>query len=345
MEMQNLIAVETRPAVMSVNFDELKSALATELEKYNVVVTADTVADAKKLATELNATKKMIDDRRKAEVAQASEPVKHFDSQMKELMQMCTDGRQQIVDQVKRFEDETRAQCGTYLGMFLDTLNEKYGIKPEFQRARFDDIAQKLTSMTPGGKLAKSAKDDLENRVRDDKSLQDQTERRLLELEKRSYQAELAAPLTRDHVLPFLYADDATYEREIARIISIEVERQEQAEARMRRQMEKEQERRQEVPPQAAPVTTPQQEVTNSQPQATESQPVHEEIEPPREPLPDGRIPYRVTCEFEVNVKPSVPTNAIKAELRRLIEEKAGITTMKSITVEALAVNQQATAA
>ena len=84
--MKDLIRIEAKPALLSVNFAELEKHLAKELEKYDVVVTGDTVKDAKALATELNATKKIIDTRRKDEVAKASEPVKQFDANMKKLV-------------------------------------------------------------------------------------------------------------------------------------------------------------------------------------------------------------------------------------------------------------------
>lgn len=344
MEMQELIAVEAHPAVMSVNFDELKDALATELARYDVVVTADTVADAKKLMTQLRAGKKELNDLRKAEVAKASEPIKRFDEQMKELSGMYDDGVEVLKSQVQKFEDETRHLAAGMLKTHREALFKKHKVTEEFQRAEFDDIAQKLSSVTAGGNLSKAAKDELERRVITDQQLQGQTERRLLELENRSHRAELAAPLTRDHVLPFLFADDEVYERELSRILSIEIERQEQAEAKMRRQRNKEQaqaEQRQSPPAQQDGAGRENQEGPAEVPRTLEEL---EESEPPRDPLPDGRIPHKVTCTFEVNVKAGVTEEAIQGELRRVLEG-AGITTLQTITVEALPVKQEPNAA
>lgn len=249
--MQELIAVESRPAVLDVNFQEMKAHLQRELKKYDVVVTHDTVGDAKKLATELNQTANVIDQRRKDEVAQVSEPIRAFDANMRELVTLCKDGRQKILDQVKRFEDEARRRVSDLLHVHRDRLWAEYKVQPEFRNANYDDLVL-LTSMTAKGNLAKSAADKLEAYVRDDKEVQDRTGMRLLELENRSYKAGLSAPLTRDHVHRFLQADDETYERELLRILDAEILREEQAQQRMREQIEREQRQQEEAARKAA---------------------------------------------------------------------------------------------
>ena len=67
MQLEKDIKITNTPACIEVNFDVLRKALEKDLERFEIVVTSDTVADAKKLATQLNETKKIIDDRRKAE--------------------------------------------------------------------------------------------------------------------------------------------------------------------------------------------------------------------------------------------------------------------------------------
>lgn len=237
--MQELINVSAVPAKLAVNFDELKKHLEHELERYAVVVTLDTVADAKKLATELNKTAGVIDARRKDEVAKVSGPIKAFDAQMKELVELCKGGRQKILDQVKRFEDETRAVLGELLHKRRAELWAELAVDGEFQRAETEDLIL-LTAITVKGNLAASAASKLEARVRDDKALQDRTKMRLLELENQSYRSGLAAPLSRDHVEPFLFADDARYTSELNRILDAEKRREQEAEARMRERLERE---------------------------------------------------------------------------------------------------------
>lgn len=238
--MQELIKIENKPAVLTINFDELKTRLASELERYDVVVTEDTVADAKKLATELNQTAKFIDDRRKQEVAAVSDPIRKFDDQMKELVSMCKDGRQKLMEQIKTFEDETRETARQLLIEFRQAQWDEMGVADEFRRAKIDDLVM-LTAVTKTGNLAAKASSEVTARVQADRALQDRTEMRLLKLENISYQAGLSAPLTRDHVAGFLFADDETYDAEIDRIIDAEKKREEVAQQRMRERLEREQ--------------------------------------------------------------------------------------------------------
>jgi hypothetical protein len=238
--MQELIRIESVPAKLGANFEEVRTRLQTELANYDVLVTLETLPGAKKLATELNQMAKTIDDRRKQEVASVSEPIRAFDDQMKELVTMCKDGRQKLTDQIKTFEDETRETARALLDARRTELWDHYGIEAEFRKATYDDLVM-LTAVTKTGKLAAKASNDLESRVLADKSLQDRTARRLLELENASYKAGLSAPLTRDHVAGFLMADDATYAGELERIIDAEIRREEEAQRRMREKLEREQ--------------------------------------------------------------------------------------------------------
>lgn len=238
--MQELIKIDSAPAKLGANFDEVKARLKSELSKYDVLVTVETLPDAKKLATELNQTAKAIDDRRKQEVAAVSAPIKAFDDQMKELVTMCKDGRQKLTDQIQRYEDETREKVRALLAELRSELWSLHGVEQEFQSAKFDDLVI-LTSITKAGNLAAKASSELESRVLADKSLQDRTRMRLLELENASYKAGLSAPLTRDHVAGFLMTDEITYTTELGRIFAAEILREKEAQRRMREKLEREQ--------------------------------------------------------------------------------------------------------
>lgn len=336
--MKELIHIENKPALLSVNFQELREHLASELERYDVLVTAETLADAKKLATELNATKKVISDARKDEVAKASKPVRDFEDQMKELVKMVEDGRQRILSQVARFEDETREIARDLLDAERKAMWEKHGIDPEFHRAEFDDLIL-LTSVTKGKKLAAGARNKLETRVIADRQLQDRTRMRLMELENRSYRAGLTTPLTRDHVGTFLFAEDQKYESELERIIAAEVQRQEQAETRMREQIAKEQERQQQATQQGAEAQPAPPPVEDPVPPAQDPAPESEPEKQPEQPYRPaagapgaGRDDVEVHCTFRTSVHHSVPDAAIEKEMRRVLEA-AGITSLATITV------------
>lgn len=334
--MKELIVIENKPALISVNFDELKQHLAAELEKYDVLVTAETVGDAKKLATELNATKKAIADARKAEVTKASEPVRAFEAKMKELTDMVEDGRQKILTQVQRFEDETREKARTLLEVEREKLWEKHGIETEFRRAGYADLVL-LTSITGKGNLAAGARTKLESRIVADKQLQDQTRMRLLQLENESYRAGLAAPLSRDHVQPFLFADDAAYRSELDRILAAEIQRQEQAEQRMRQQIEREREQQVQQAAREADRLARQQAAEEEKPAPTpQPQPDPEPVPAAAtaEPTQSGlSIPITVHIELRTSVRPDMPDHPIEKEVRRILEA-AGITTLHSVRIE-----------
>ena len=330
--MQELIKTTSTPAVLNVNFEELKKHLAAELEKYEILVTAETLPDAKKLCTELNKTAAEIDTRRKFEVAAVSEPIKHFDANMKKLVTMCKDGRTLILDQVKKFEDETRKLAFKLLEKYRAEMFEKYQVEQEFFRCEFDDLI-KLSSVTGKGKLAGSAKKELEMRVLADKSIQDRTKNRLLMLENASLKAGLVATLTKDHVKHFLFAEDFKYESELERILGVEVDRQKATEAATRDKVKKEtlqahadaQSRLEE----SAEVTV------ESKPEpARESEPEPEQASEPTAVATHAtaNINWLITCDFELNLPPSVTPNRIEASLRAAME-KAGIKSLTGIKV------------
>ena len=315
MQLEKDIRITNTPACIEVNFDVLRKALEKDLERFEIVVTADTLADAKKLATQLNETKTIIDDRRKAEVAKASEPVKKFDAQMKDLVIMCAAGRQKILDQVARFEDEVRELVEESLVTLLSGLWEKHGVDSEFQRTTIADLV-KISNLTAKGNLTKAARDEVEARVLADKALQEQTDRRLTQLETESYKAGLKAPLQRQHVESFLFEDKEIYTQRMAQLVAIEIERQDRAEARLRADIEREKARDTQAQ-QAAPAATPQ----------------HIERPAASAKPSKGKIAYNVSCTFNVEVPPSVHENAIDAELRRVMK-KAGITSFTGVYVQ-----------
>lgn len=332
--MQELIRIESTPALLSVNFKELKSALAKELAKYDVVVTADTMADAKKLATELNKTAGEIDKRRKEEVAKVSEPIRAFDDSMKELVGMCKDGREKLLSQVKRFEDETRETCRALLNTERQEMWAHHKVAEEYQRAEFDDLIL-VSNVTASGNLTAKARNELESRVVADKADQDRTERRLLELRAKSLEAGLVAALTRDHVTPFLACDDEVYEREVDRIIAAELQRQAQAEERMRERIRAEEERKaraeveERVRHEARKAEMARQEQDSAR-RATIQRETHEPVE--QEKVSPGRVAITVLAEFRTEVPEGLSDEKIEQALRRQIEG-AGIKSLSKVEI------------
>lgn len=237
-----VISVQSSPAMIHVNFVQVREALVAELAKYDLVVTADTLADAKKLAADLNKYATEFDKRRKAAVEQVSGPIKEFDAQMKELIAMCKDGRQKLIDQTQRFEEEILANIRDLLGETLGREWDAHAVSAEFRKSKISDLVL-LGSITSTGKLTGKVVNELKARALDDKGAENRIKMRLMELENASYRAGLKAPLTRAHVEVFLNAPDDEYSQRLQSMLQSEVQRQERAEAAMRQQMELEQAR------------------------------------------------------------------------------------------------------
>lgn len=249
-QIQNLPAVEpvelsaviATPVVITGNFDAVKQYVSDELQRYDVVVTTDTLADCKKLATQLNKMANEIKARGKAITDEAAQPITLIKDQIAEIVQMCQAGREKLTAQVKTFEDETRKLCDQLLAACRAELWESTGVQPEFRRAQYADLVI-LTNVTGKGALTAKAKQEVQARVNADKQLQDQTEKRLLMLENVCLKAGMIASLTRAHVETFLFADDATYQQRLDAMIESELERQRATEQRLREQQAAEQAR------------------------------------------------------------------------------------------------------
>lgn len=345
--MQELIAVNSAPAKLEVNFEEIRDALADRLARYDVVVTADTVADAKKLSTELNKLKGDIAAKRKEEVSKVSAPIRAFDARMKELESMCQDGRTRLLEQIDRFEDKVREKCRAMLDEDRAALWAKHRVGRDFRSAEFDDLIL-VSNVTKTGNLTAKARNELESRVIADREKQERTDRRLLELENASFKAGLSTPLTREHVRAFLSSSDDVYQRELDSLIAVEIARQRAAEQKLRdkiereRRMQEESERREaeaaareEQPkPEPEPVVVHEPDSSNEPPwepgQAVEA-PSYPDPDVPRR-RPGNRIGVVVTCDFEIDVAEHVTDAAIEAELRAVLK-KAGITTLSRVSI------------
>lgn len=317
--MQDLIKIESKPALLNVNFETVKKHLEGEIKKYDIVVTADTVKDARSLAAELNKRKKEFSDKRKEVVAEVSKPIKEFENLFKDLEQICTDGRTRIVDQISKFDDETKKKVLELLKEERETLWKLLSVKEEFQKAQVDDLAIVSNLNSKGEKLTGGAINKVEDRVNSDKRLQDQTEMRLLKLENESYKAGLSAPLTRTHVVAFLFDEEEPYQQKLAALFESELQREEVAKQAMRKKLEDETAAK----PEPAPVTEIRRPSLH-----------HVAAEPAKQVEPDasGKVELLVTCNFLVKVSASVEDESVESELRKVMA-RAGITSLSSVSI------------
>lgn len=243
-------SIKTMPE-LSGNFDEVRAHFVEELKKYDVVVTLETLPDAKKLATELNKAATEVKNRGKAVSTEAAAPIKLFEDRVKELAQLLLDARAKLTEQVKTFEDETRAKALAALQAYLVEQGTAKGVRPQFQRATVDDLAN-LSTLTGTGKLASKPRAEVDARVAADLALQQQTDMRLVMLENESLKAGLAAPLTQNHVELFLYEPDDVYKMRLAHLFEAELQREVKARAAAEQRAADEQRRNAEAQQRAA---------------------------------------------------------------------------------------------
>jgi len=238
--------IKQTPAVLSFNYETFKADLEQRLEKYRTVVTADTVKQAKETATELNKLKTELDTQRKEAIRYVSAPIKQADDQMKECVGLVASGRQEILDQVAKFDQARLDGLREELHGRRDRLRADAEIWPEFQGAA-DDLSDLVTlgNLTATDRVTNKAAQAVADRVNEELQLQNTVERRLLELENASYRAGLSSPLERAHVEHFLYADGDTYQTKLQQLLDVEVDRQQKAEAKIRQSVQQEQAQKQ----------------------------------------------------------------------------------------------------
>jgi hypothetical protein len=327
------VKIELTQAKISLNYDELKEAIEGYLEKYQgVVVTPDTVKDGKDLIKEINLTRKDLDTRRKSVAAKASEPVKVFDAQMKELVALHDTALNEIRDQINKFEDEKKVEIAAQLQEKLEYLWKELRIREEFKKARIDGLVL-LSSQTAKGKLTAKAAGEIVNRVQADRSMQTQTDYRLSELAVKSYEAGLVSPLNRGHIEHFIFDDEDGYRQKLSALLNSEIQREEEAVAK-RAAIDLKEKLRAEAAATAEEEAREQIETANhadSQPPApamVAPTPAHTTMSNQPQPAHGGVI---VTCTFSVPVADSVPEHAVATAVKNKLIE-SGFTTLIDIT-------------
>jgi hypothetical protein len=235
--------ISQTPAVLSFNYETFKAQLEEQLAQYRTVVTQDSVKEARELATELNKLKTELDAQRKDAIKFVSAPIKHADDQMKECVGLVATGRQEILDQIAKFDQARLDGLRDELIAYRQYLRTDAEILPEFLGTadNLDDLV-KLGSLTKKDRLTDKAVQAVADRVNAELQLQQSVERRLLELENASYRAGLSSPLERAHVEHFLFADKEAYDTKLANLLDVEVDRQRSYEAKILDNVYREQE-------------------------------------------------------------------------------------------------------
>ena len=112
------------PQSLDFNFEEVKAWLGENLTAYrNMVVTEDGIAAAKSDKAKIRKISSAISEQRIAVKKRYLEPYNAFEANMKELSGMCDEASKNIDDQLKKFEEQRKAQKRNDLLAFYQTQN------------------------------------------------------------------------------------------------------------------------------------------------------------------------------------------------------------------------------
>lgn len=99
----------TLTGAIQFNYQELKGQLIAQLDNYrNIIVTEDTIPEAKKTRANLNKVKKVIDDERKKAKEEALKPYYEIEGKFKELISIIDEVITTCDNQLLVFEDNRK---------------------------------------------------------------------------------------------------------------------------------------------------------------------------------------------------------------------------------------------
>ena len=111
LELQMTTAIEELPRELSFNFEELKTELSAQLERYTgIIITEDAIQVGKEDRVRLNKLKTAIENRRKEIKKQWNEPYNAFEAKIKEIVALVDAPIQAIDKQLAAYEDQRKAE-------------------------------------------------------------------------------------------------------------------------------------------------------------------------------------------------------------------------------------------
>lgn len=110
------------PERIDFNFEELKTELSEQVEKYrNLVYTDDQIKECKADKASLNRLKKALNDERIRRKKEYLKPFEEFEGKVNEIIKIIDEPLQLIDKQVKEFEEKKKADKRTEIGEYWET--------------------------------------------------------------------------------------------------------------------------------------------------------------------------------------------------------------------------------
>lgn len=220
--------------VITDNFEQLKAGLIEQIKLYEIEVTDDNLADAKKMATELNKLSTAINRIKIDKAKEFAEPIEKFKKKAAELVDIVQAGREKILKQVEAFDLKVIKVVTNLLAEERISLFEAMAVKPDFQTAQISPLIIK-SNLTAGGQLTKAAKDKLAEMVAADRAMQETVESRFANLQAIAERAGLVS-LPESLVATFVREPEAIYSEKLNKLIDAEIRRQKELEEKIRAQ-------------------------------------------------------------------------------------------------------------
>ncbi|RGH05341.1 DUF1351 domain-containing protein [Firmicutes bacterium AF16-15] len=230
------------------NFEELKTALAAEMKKYEgIVYDDDSIADAKRDIAYLRKLRTSVEDRRKEVKEKCLEPYKkEMDPQAKELVAIIDKPILELGGQVKAYEEEQKRQKKKEI---LNYMDEKFAELPEAiaSKLKIKIYDSKWENKTTGKKIWQSVVDTAVANTKGDLSVLDGVEEDFLEEAKKVYGVNLVLSEALCKVQELRRQKEMILERERQRREAEEAEKREREAAVKKEALARQEEQPQEL--------------------------------------------------------------------------------------------------
>ena len=276
------------------NFLDLKKETHRQVKKHSVKVTDENVPESKKVMANLNKVKAEIIAKYKHHIQICSQPIDQLKQEMKELIEIISEGREEIAKGVAEFEQVKLDSARKILKEYKQELCKEKGISEE--AIMVGDLV-KLGAITQNGNLSKVTRETIDSRFQ---AVENEILKAKLEAEEKAKRDKEIADKAREE------EREKSLERERQRATQYEADKQKAVE-----------EARQEVRTEVKQEHIPPQEEEKPQPKVTTK---------------DGEVTYTVMATFKVSVKSHITEAQVSTAIRRKLEAQ-GITTLESVRV------------
>lgn len=157
------LIVRSNFEIVECNFDDLEKKLKEKIaEQYDIVVTEDSVKEAKKIKAELNKGKKALEQVWKDKKAEMEAPIKTLNERAKQVFALCDEASEKINIQICKFEETKKRMAVTLCEGYKNQVCELKGIDPNsIDVSSFSNLGY----VTEKGALSSSGKQAVDNLI------------------------------------------------------------------------------------------------------------------------------------------------------------------------------------